>query len=119
LTQYRMTEIKDINRVVKLEVECMTELHNKIGGEFPVFDERHNNEANLISIIEGGCGCAFLAEEYDTYGKGYLIGAVIAIDEEMKTADEEEHNKLVIYSIFVEQNYRKQGVAHKLLEMIN
>jgi GNAT superfamily N-acetyltransferase len=115
---YRMPEIRDLNTIKYLEIECMNELKNKIQGEFPVFDERHNNEANLLSIIEGGCGCAFIAEESEDHAKAELVGAIIAIDEDMKTVDEEDHNKLFVCNVFVHENYRKQGIAHKLLEML-
>jgi GNAT superfamily N-acetyltransferase len=113
-----MPEIKDLNKVISLEIECMGELRTEIGGEFPVFDERHNDEANLLAIIEGNCGCAFLAEDLVEYEKGKIAGAIVAIDEDMKTADETEHNKLFIASIFVDAAYRDQGIGSKLVELL-
>jgi GNAT superfamily N-acetyltransferase len=118
MTLYRNAEIKDINKVVKLEIECMEELQDRIGSEFPVFDERKNNEASLVSIIEGECGVSIIAEETEIDGSVRLVGAAIALDKDLRTIEDGEFTTLVLRNLFVDRNYRNRGIAHKLLEMI-
>jgi len=118
MTLYHNAEIKDINRVVKLEIECMEELQDRIGSEFPVFDERKNNEASLVSIIEGECGVSIIAEETEIDGSVRLVGAAIALDKDLRTIEDGEFTTLVLRNLFVDRNYRNRGIAHKLLEMI-
>ena len=115
---YRDAEIKDINKIVKLEIECMEELQDRIGSEFPIFDERKNNEASLISIIEGECGVSIVAEESEIDGSAGLVGAVIALDKDLRSGEDEEHATLVLRNLFVAEDYRKRGIAHKLMEMV-
>lgn len=113
---YRNAEIKDIKKIIALEIECMEELKANIGNEFPIFDETRNNESSLVSIIEGGCGSSIIAEE-DDYGNKKIVGAIIGLD---KNYDNEQEIKdiLTIMNMFVDINYRKQGIGTKLLEMV-
>lgn len=113
---YRNAEIKDIKRIVGLEIECMGELKAEIGGEFPVFDETRNNESNLISVVEGGWGVAMVAED-DDFGTKRLVGAVIAIDRDFD-ADSDDRNILTLTNLFVDGAYRRQGIARRLLEEV-
>jgi len=117
MIQFRNAEIRDINKIVKLEVECMEELKERIGTEFPIFDEKRNNETSLVSIIEGECGVSIIAEENEINGSVKIVGAIIALDKDLKTKEEDDHNTLTIRNMFVDRNYRKQGIAHKLLEL--
>ena len=113
---FRSAEIRDIKKIVGLEIECMGELKAEIGGEFPAFDETRNNESNLLSVVEGGWGFAMVAED-DDFGTKSLVGAVIAVDRDFD-ADSGDRNILTLTNLFVAEGHRRQGIARRLLEEV-
>jgi GNAT superfamily N-acetyltransferase len=117
MIDYRSAGYRDINTIVNMEIENMKALREEIGGEFPEYDERHNDEPALVSIIEGNCGYAVVAEASEGYGDNRIVGALIALDEDLKVADEEEHDGLVIRNLFVDKEYRRAGIATSMLAM--
>lgn len=115
MISYRNAEHKDVSRIVNLEIEVMAELREQIGETFPIFDEKRNNETSLLSIIEGGCGCAIVALEEEVIDIQKIIGAVIALDGEYTSHQGSNSKSLVIMNLFLTTEHRGRGIGVELV----
>ncbi len=113
---YRDAEIRDLNPILELETQCYDQAEAEESAQ-EARPRSGNNEANLVSIIEGRCGCAIVAIDEDIRGHARIVGAVIALDHELKAWDEPDHEILDLISLFVHGEYRRQGIGHKLVEL--
>jgi len=115
MISYRNAEHKDVSRLVNLEIEVMAELREQIGETFPIFDEKRNNETSLLSIVEGGCGCAIVALEEEVIDMQKIIGAVIALDGEYTSHQGGNAKSLVMMNLFLKAEHRGRGIGMELV----
>ena len=116
MPSYRDADYRDINRITAMEIEVMGELMEEIGGTFPRFDEHTNNETNLISVIEGKCGFAIVAEDEEPYKDKEIVGVILALDSQLESLEDGAHESLVLMNLFVKPEFRRRGIARTLLE---
>jgi GNAT superfamily N-acetyltransferase len=115
MIKYRKPSQRDIERITHLEIECMNEIAQSVGDHFPLFNDMHNNQSGLMNIIEADTGYSLIAEDDELDNDDSIIGAIIALDNDMIFESKLERNEVVINNIFVRSDYREKGIGTSLL----